>query len=138
MKFLKKNSLAILLLIGAYIVEYLHTFIGVSEVHSSYINAFGENVTISLSDAVYYFTHSAFTLLIIIVIFVMIDKKKLASKVIGAGVITWFCVEFLEAYLFLKYLSQDLIKTSQWASLQILTTIFAMIFSYFGFRMHKQ
>lgn len=138
MNFLKKNSLALVLLVGAYIVEYLHMFIGVSTYHSNYVNAFGENVTVSLSDAVYYFTHSAFTLGIIILIFVKIDKDKLASKVIGVGVITWFCVEFLEAYLFLRNLSQDLIGTSQWTVLQIFTTIFAMIFSYFGFRAYKQ
>lgn len=138
MKFLNKNSLAILLLIGAYITEYLHTFIGISEVHSSYINAFGENVTISISDAVYYFTHSAFTLGIIILIFVNIDRDKLASKVIGIGVITWFCVEFLEAYLFLRNLSQDLIQTSKWKIFQISIMTFAMLLSYIGYRSFKR
>ena len=138
MKFFSKNSWAILLLIGAIANEYLHYNIGVVTYHSNYVNTFGERITISLSDVVYYFTHSLFILFVIIAIFVHIDKKKLASKVTMSGVVIWFVIEAIEAYCYLMKINENMIKTNEWSFFQILISIGAGFAGYYGFRKYKQ
>jgi hypothetical protein len=129
MSFLKSNWIALLLVFSTLMSEYFHLlFVGMP---------FNSNVGL---DAGIYWLTTAFggtTLLTSFFIFLLTDKKKVASRAILFGVIGWNVIEVYENICYLAEVNDNVlfINGSAWGQMAfILVVIFG---SYYGFTKSK-
>lgn len=112
-----------------FITEYLHLlFVG-----SKF------NDTVNLDSAVFYFVFSLFGsgLISSVVIFLILDKQKIASKAIMCGVIFWNLIEVIENFQYLAKINRNVLFINDSSIWQIFTTFSIILLSSYGFTKFK-
>ena len=126
MKFLVDNFIAILMVFALFMSEYFHLL----------FDNIPFNERITLDHAVFYLTFSFFGsgLLTSVIVFLMTETKKIASRTILAGVIFWNLIECLENYLYLAKVNTNVLIINDGSWLQIFTMLCIMSLSFYGFK----
>lgn len=126
---IKDKTIAFIVLIFAFLTEYLHLlFEGV--IHSYYIRN-GIKTVIYLSDMIYYFVNESFTLFIMMLIFIRFGTNR-ASKSILAGVCFWYLIEWIEITLQLAGISNARLFINDGSWLQLSTCLTIALLVLFG------
>ncbi len=129
MKFLKNNFIALIMVFALFMSEYFHLlFEGIP---------FNDNV--DLSNAVFYLTFSFFGsgLLISVILFLMTDKNKIASRAIFCGIISWNMIECLENFQYLAKINSNVLIVNDGSWFQIFTTLSIVLLAWYGFTKFK-
>lgn len=126
MNFIKSNVLAIFLVILVFINEYFHGFFEGKPFDGS----------ITLDDAVYYLVNqiAAITLIPSVVFFFIINKNKLASKLILSGVIGYNCKEVYDEIMYIAKVNEN-VFSMEWGGMIFIATTF--IFAAYGYSKWK-
>lgn len=126
---LNDKTIAFIVLIFAFLTEYLHLlFEGV--IHSYYIRN-GIKTVIYLSDMIYYFINESFTLFILVLILIRFGTNK-ASKSILTGVCFWYLIEWGEITLQLVGISNARLFINDGSWLQLSTCLTIALLVLFG------
>ena len=137
MNYLNKSFIAILIVIGSFFNEYLYLLFDANIIHSIQENRTGLEYPVYLDDAVFYFINSLFMFLLVLVVFLLTDKQKIASKVILSTVVIWFFIEVLENYCFLTDFNNYVLIINYWSIWQIFITLLSIPGSYYYFTRFK-
>jgi hypothetical protein len=90
-----------------------------------------------VDDMVYYFVHSLFILMFVIITFLKIERKNKASKVIMLGVVFWFQVEFIEIFCQLAKINDSRLFINNGSWIQLSTSIAIALLALFGYTKFK-
>ena len=129
MNFIRNNAIAIVMWCSVIICEHLHSlFEGV------YFNG-----TVTLDCAVFYTTFAflGFGLSTPIIVFIITNRRKIASKALLAGVIFWNLIEAMENVCYQAGINNNVLIINDGSVWQLSTAIFVMLLSYSYYTRYK-
>jgi len=127
MKFINKNIIALILVTLLLSNELLHLL----------FKDIPFNIKVNMNAPIYYFTLSIRNLLTSIIIFVLVDKKKISERCIIFGCIIWNTIELYQEICYLAKINEVTLYINDGLWGQVTFILVVIFLSIYGFTKYK-